>query len=779
MHLFFAYPACPQQIGITIDAAASELKVKGTFATTWQSLDIAGKFIADGVTDAIDASDALIADITKLNFNVMFEIGYAMGCGKRVFTVLNRGMQPQLREITLLGICDTLAYGEYQNSRELTDQLERFLHAPPSVMPSYAVDFTSPLYVVESSVKTDAQLRILSKIKKAKLSFRSFDPNEQSRLSMSEAIKHVGTSISVVLNLLGAHATDSVLSNLRAAFVLGVAKGMQKDVLVFQDGEEPVPLDYRDLVQVYKHPSDVDAHIASLAPRVMEALQERQRTPRLADQNAMATLDFGSPAAENEMKTLGEYYVQTDEFLRTRNGQARLVIGRKGAGKTALFLQLRDYIRRNRTKIVLDLKPEGYQLLRFKKAVLDAVSEAARVHLTTAFWEYALLLEICRRLIEKDRINSHRSHETRQQYEALRDYYARAGRASDEGDFSERMQLLIEGICDRFDARTQDVGRRDLSAGDVTHIVYTNEINDLRSLLIASISERDELWVLFDNIDKGWPTHGVEPSDVVIVRGLLEGTRKIEQFFSRHEKLVRTVVFLRNDVYELLVNESPDRGKESRVSLDWTDPDRLRELLRRRIVNNPGFDASTTFAEVWSRICISHVDGEESSEFLIDRSLMRPRNLVTMLNYAKSNAVNLNHARITEEDIRKAVSSFSADAVNDIGYEIRDVFPQADNMLYQFMGSSDWLKREELCSRFLRTGIAEEKHPMILNMLLWFSFLGIVRDRNGDIQETYIYQVNYDMRKLRVLGDGIDADSTMFCIHKTFWPFLEINKTVR
>ena len=38
-------------------------------------------------------------------------------------------------------------------------------------------------------------------------------------------------------------------------------------------------------------------------------------------------------------------------------------MGRKGSGKTALFVQLRDTKRERKPNIVVDLKPEGYQLV--------------------------------------------------------------------------------------------------------------------------------------------------------------------------------------------------------------------------------------------------------------------------------------------------------------------------------------------------------------------------------------------------------------------------------
>ena len=53
--------------------------------------------------------------------------------------------------------------------------------------------------------------------------------------------------------------------------------------------------------------------------------------------------------------------------------------------------------------MVVDLKPEGYQLIRLKEELLGFVSRGAQEHLITIFWEYVLYLEICYKLLEKDK----------------------------------------------------------------------------------------------------------------------------------------------------------------------------------------------------------------------------------------------------------------------------------------------------------------------------------------------------------------------------------------
>jgi hypothetical protein len=168
------------------------------------------------------------------------------------------------------------------------------------------------------------------------------------------------------------------------------------------------------------------------------------------------------------------------------------------------------------------------------------------------------------------------------------------------------------------------------------------------------MKHKEVCWLLFDNIDKGWSTSGIVHEDLLIIRALIDATKKIERQFGKSKVDVNTIVFLRNDVYELLVKETSDRGKEASVLLDWTDPDLLRELVRLRIVSND-INGDSSFETLWPKICISHYDGEESSQYLIERSLMRPRFLLNLISQCKSFAINLNHERILEEDIEKCL----------------------------------------------------------------------------------------------------------------------------
>ncbi|HVC45393.1 MAG TPA: hypothetical protein VND20_11300, partial [Candidatus Binataceae bacterium] len=54
----------------------------------------------------------------------------------------------------------------------------------------------------------------------------------------------------------------------------------------------------------------------------------------------LRTMKFGHRVAEDETDELGEYFVETDEWVRLYRGEIDVIYGPKGAGKSALYLLL-------------------------------------------------------------------------------------------------------------------------------------------------------------------------------------------------------------------------------------------------------------------------------------------------------------------------------------------------------------------------------------------------------------------------------------------------------
>ena len=773
--VFVAYPCATNLVVDAIRAAVGPMNARrseGLVFETWEEMDIPGRFIASEILQHIDSAEALVADISRLNFNVVYEIGYGIGRGKRILLVRNRAVQPHTPTIQEVGIFDSLGYKDYATA----DELISFLGSVKDLRPIHVADKRnekSPIYLVQPKTKTDYDGLIVAGIKKSHLYFRSFDPAETTRLPGPDAVANVAEAYGVILHFLSDDHVDAKIHNIRSAFVAGLADGMDRRSLFIQTGETPVPLDLRDFVTTCRFPNEFRAAIGELAERVYDDRSVVGALKPTESGSLLALADLGASAAENEITSLGEYYLETEAFRRAKRREVRLVTGRKGSGKTAIFFMLRDHVRTNRQNVVLDLKPEGYQLMKLKDAVTNLLSKGTVEHTITAFWEYLLWLEVCYKLLEKDQELHKRDHRLFEPYQRLKAAYL-TDAYSNEGDFAERLKALLRDIIIAIEKKYEGRLGLELTTPQITELVYRHDFHDLRDQIVSYLHYKNELWLLFDNIDKGWAAQGVNAEDLVILRALMEATRKIERELTKVSITAHTILFLRNDVFEHLVDSTADRGKETRSNVDWDDPELLREVIRRRVARAlPEEQQDANFSTVWTNICVPIVDGEDSAQYLIDRSLMRPRSLLDLVGHCKGYALNLGHQRIEKDDILKGCKAFSNDLLSELDLEIRDVFPSADHLLYAFIASPTTLTREQLETTLTDHGIAPDSVKKVIDVLLWFGFLGFLW---SDETARYIYSFNYNMKVL----DGthsklVSSGNVKYVINPAFAPALGVS----
>jgi hypothetical protein len=738
----------------------------------WEFNDVAGQPLTSPILEGIDSSAYVVADITYLNPNVVYEVGFAIGREKRVFLVRHSGTEGDQKIAQAAGIFDTLGYEEYVDDDELAHKLSSYIN--PTAQPiSRALDRLAPIYVVEPLEKSGIATLMTSRLKKARYRYRGFDPAEDARLSAVDAIRQVAVSSGVLVSIMQDTYEAGVIHNTRSLFVAGLADGMDKPCLILAHNALTLPIDIRDTAKRFGHPHDISEHIAAFSLEVTEYSQQSSPIP-LRAVNPLQSLSIGDPTAENEMTTLRQYFLPTDEYNRALRGEVNLVVGRKGTGKTALWIQLRDRIRADKRNIVVDLKPEGYQLLKLKEDMLAHLTQGASQHLLTAFWEYLILLEVTHKLLEKDKNTYKYNHELRDLYiELERSYHVE--NFSAEGDFSERLLSLSQRIAQDYVTKFGSADARKLSTDDVTRLVYAHDVRTLRERVANYLSRKQGVWILFDNLDKGWSTQGVDVVDATVLRCLIDAGRKLERDMRKADFPFRCIVFIRNDVYEYVMRQSSDYGKEMRATLDWTDADMLRELLRLRLAAALGEQTATVpFEQLWPSLCVSHYRGEETSAYIIERSLMRPRNVLKLFSHARGFASNLNHNKITESDLEKGARAYSQDLLIELDHELTDVFPAARDLLYHFVDTSSEMSKGEIDRLILEAGIGESDVERIREFLIYYGIFGV---KSGDESVHYIYDVNYDLKVLLVRAARGGA-SLRYVMNPAFVPALGIRDVI-
>jgi predicted CopG family antitoxin len=298
-------------------------------------------------------------------------------------------------------------------------------------------------------------------------------------------------------------------------------------------------------------------------------------------------------------------------------------------------------------------------------------------------------------------------------------------------------------------------------------------VKNLRTQVNEYLKHKQGVWVLFDNLDKGWSTQGVDVVDAMVLRCLIDAGRKVERDMRKAGNTVHCLVFIRNDVYEHLMKQSADYGKEMRVTLDWTDPDMLRELLRLRLVASlPDESHNLSFEQIWRQLCVSHYKGEETSSYIIERALMRPRNVIKIFAHAKGFASNLAHTKIDDSDLEKGVRAYSQDLLVELDHELSDVFPVARDLLYQFIDAPPQMSRVGLEVLIRAGGTEESEICKVVDFLLYYGILGV---RTAEDQIHYIFNVNYDLKVLQVRAARI-TEGLVYVMNPAFRPALGITE---
>jgi hypothetical protein len=280
-HAFVAYSSRDSHLAelIALGVSKANRRVgKRIQYAPWEFNDIAGNPLISPILDGIDSSKYVVADITYLNPNVVYEIGFAIGKSRRCFLVRHSGTEGDQKVTREVGIFDTLGYDNYVDDDTLANSLSAYVDPTPLPL-SISLDRLAPVYVVEPPAKGDIATLMTSRLKKAKYKYRSFNPTEDSRLSATDAMRQVGASSGVLLSLLDGEQDQNLVHDTRTLFVAGLAHGMGKPTLILAHANATVPLDVRDAVKTYSRAEDIIQHIADFSLEITEHCN-RETQPR-------------------------------------------------------------------------------------------------------------------------------------------------------------------------------------------------------------------------------------------------------------------------------------------------------------------------------------------------------------------------------------------------------------------------------------------------------------------------------------------------------------------
>ena len=122
---FFAYSSTPEYCGEFIEEAILEInKSYDGIAEikSWIALKIAGRLIINEIIKEIDDCDFFCADLTGMNDNVLFELGYAIAIKKPIWIIFDKSNIESNKRFQELNFFTTIGYSGYTSSKNIVQK---------------------------------------------------------------------------------------------------------------------------------------------------------------------------------------------------------------------------------------------------------------------------------------------------------------------------------------------------------------------------------------------------------------------------------------------------------------------------------------------------------------------------------------------------------------------------------------------------------------------------------------------------------------------------------
>lgn len=788
---FVAYASASTARGETIEKAVESINGGAVVEVlSWRGLSIAGRLVISTICEEIRNRDLFIADVTDLNPNVLFELGYAIALRKRIWLLLDPNIERAKLDFERFQLLTTIGYSPYSNSHDIVkglyrdepyNRLDQDLYNDLLQSTTITGKKDAVLYL-KSDVDTEATISVARIISGGKLPSVIDDPREVRVQPFSWYVQQVTAACAVVCHLLSTEYHNWELHNAKHALIAGLAHGLGRPLFMLAHEPFSSPIDYRDLLRTHGTSAKANALLeAWLSPLVLirqqRAEEEEHYQQEAKAQGELRGIAIGDPIAEFEPNTLTEYFVPTAAYNEALRSKHSIFVGRKGTGKTATLYKLSQELSSDVRNHVCVVKPVDYELQGLLEMLGQELPRSEKGYLIESFWKFLLYTELAKSVYESTK--------------AKPSYYEPTNAETELGGFVEsHSSLITPEFSVRLDSAVTGLRNLNVSASpenqhrSISERLHSDTLARLRTLLGKTLSTKNRVAVLVDNLDKAWNQQADLRMLSELLFGLLSVSGRVAEEFQK-ESHWRTPVnlsltlFLRSDIYAAIIDFARERDKLPIRRMTWEDPELLRRVVQERFTSS-GADVVRPDG-IWAKYFPSDVRGIKLHEYLADASLPRPRDLIYLVKTALQFAVNRGHTRIEEKDIISAEEQYSRFALDSLLVESGTRVAKLDELIYEFAGGPEILTSNDIARAMEKLRIDPNLLKPAIETLCEITFLGL---EVGPGRFAYMYDED-STTKLNVLSrktalefsSGIDR----YRINKVFHAYLEIqpNKGLR
>jgi hypothetical protein len=403
-------------------------------------------------------------------------------------------------------------------------------------------------------------------------------------------------------------------------------------------------------------------------------------------------LAFGTVDAEADRR-LAEYFINTPQVDQALSFRGAHFLGRKGAGKSAIFTQLsRLATERYKDNVRVSLMtPDQYAW----GAMRDYEEQGLLLEQAhTNAWKFTIAVDAAALLLEVPRESL--TGNARKALDRIRTFVTTNFGGSTPTPTNTVKRLLTGLSSFNLEAFGFGIG----FDREKQQQILTPQIIDL--LLDATKEVCNDLGVIvaIDRLDDSWDGSDVSRSLLI---GLLKATKEINDKYSLATgRGIHVIAFLRSDIYQSLQFDDKDKHRAIEEEIIWT-PELLENMINARLP--PGISIGDIFEEGDMRGSIAPFN------YIVKRTFLRPREVIQFLQECQKRSA-IDTSEISKDTIREAEERYSSWKVEDLKQEYRRVFPRFGDLVealrqtqHRYNSVTDFLtvleeKDKELCREY-------------------------------------------------------------------------------
>lgn len=359
------------------------------------------------------------------------------------------------------------------------------------------------------------------------------------------------------------------------------------------------------------------------------------------------------------------YFFHVNELKNILSGNKAYVIGRKGTGKTAIS----KYIAGNSDYNIFAEKL-SFKNFPFNELYSLTNKSFNKPNQYITIWKYIIYSNICKMMAANESISG-------EIQPALKQLYA-------PDPIPTLQRWVKKWTANDFSINVLGTG------GKISFKESTSEDSwitrtDVLEQIIFKYADNSSYYVVFDELDEDYKSmNQIEQltNYTELLTGLFKAVQDIKGIFSDRATKIYPVVFLRDDIYSVIMDPDKTKWDDFKIELEW-DKAKIRKLLSYRISrtideNGEIFPFEKAWGDLFNANDIRAGRQRISAFDYIARStLLRPRDFVRYIQTCANDSPS-DAAKISTTTIVKADKSFSTYLRREFVDEIHGVVPDID-----------------------------------------------------------------------------------------------------